>query len=59
MRKTERKKEVRFVTYRVRYVEGAMRVERERERKEIFRERGREESEREKDFEAKLRGRQG
>ena len=47
------------MTYRVKYVEGAMRVERERERKEIFRERGREESEREKDFEAKLRGRQG
>ena len=47
------------MTYRVRYVEGAMRVERERERKEIFRERRREKSEREKDFEAKLRGRQG
>ena len=36
-----RKKEVRFVTYRVRYVEGAMRVERERERERKFLERER------------------
>lgn len=30
------------MTYRVRYVEGAMIVERERKRKEVFRERERE-----------------
>lgn len=49
------------MTYRVRYVEGAMIVERERERERKFleRERVRERKVRGKRTEAKLRGRQG